>query len=181
MKNNIPDSKKTTCVKASFARKVDADWMIDKLVKTSKRARIPVRSYLCPKCHLWHITSQDRDDFKTFRETINMQIELITKMAAEITELKKQNHELEQNTNKKDRLALKGDAVLMQQQKEITELKKRFKKALLVQKENISYLISQNIRLKNEIEVLSKNVSVPAQENTAAPAQENVVQPTKET
>ena len=45
------------CKKVSFADEKFAQTYIDKLHKTSNRRLIPVRSYLCEKCLLWHLTS----------------------------------------------------------------------------------------------------------------------------
>jgi len=45
------------CKKVCFADEKSAIAYIDKLNKTSVRAVKPVRSYLCPKCFTWHLTS----------------------------------------------------------------------------------------------------------------------------
>lgn len=45
------------CKKTSFANEESANHYIKKLKKTSTRSVIPVRAYLCEKCHNWHLTS----------------------------------------------------------------------------------------------------------------------------
>jgi len=49
--------KENSCNKVCFCDEEAALFYIDKLQKTSKRKRIPVRAYLCDKCLTWHITS----------------------------------------------------------------------------------------------------------------------------
>jgi len=45
------------CTKVKFGTEADADFYIKKLDKTSNRRLKPVRSYLCPICCSWHMTS----------------------------------------------------------------------------------------------------------------------------
>ena len=47
------------CVKTRFATEKDALFYIEKLKKTSKRAKNPTHAYLCPYCKAWHLTSHD--------------------------------------------------------------------------------------------------------------------------
>ena len=47
------------CVKTRFATEKDALFYIEKLNKTSKRAKNPTHAYLCPHCKVWHLTSHD--------------------------------------------------------------------------------------------------------------------------
>jgi hypothetical protein len=50
------------CKKVKFSDEKSADFYIDKLQRTSHRAVKPVRSYLCPFCFHWHLTSKDSRD-----------------------------------------------------------------------------------------------------------------------
>jgi hypothetical protein len=46
------------CKKTSFADQENALFYIDKLKRTSVRDKVPIGTYLCPKCFNWHLTSQ---------------------------------------------------------------------------------------------------------------------------
>jgi len=51
---DCPDSGKR-----SFNSQADAMRLIQHLHRTSKRLTIPLRAYLCPACHFWHMTSRE--------------------------------------------------------------------------------------------------------------------------
>ena len=55
------------CKKVKFINQEFADSYVAKLQKTSKRNRKPIRSYLCPKCNVWHITSAEEKDLTSGR------------------------------------------------------------------------------------------------------------------
>lgn len=46
-----------TCKKTKFATEEYAAAYVKKLQKTSKRKVVPQRTYLCPECLTWHLTS----------------------------------------------------------------------------------------------------------------------------
>ena len=55
------------CKKVKFINQEFADSYVAKLQKTSKRSRKPIRSYLCTKCNVWHITSAEEKDLTSGR------------------------------------------------------------------------------------------------------------------
>ena len=62
------------CKKTKFATEKDAEFFINKLKTTSVRHEKPTRSYLCPYCFLWHLTSKTKEEFDavvTLKEKIN--------------------------------------------------------------------------------------------------------------
>lgn len=69
-KNTTVNSKPfKDCGKVSFSDEAAAQFYIDKLQKTSKRPRVPQRTYLCHKCLNWHLTSQGEK--QTYETVIN--------------------------------------------------------------------------------------------------------------
>lgn len=73
------------CKKTSFADQENALFYINKLKRTSLRDKIPIGTYLCPKCFNWHLTKQPstleaenkelRKEIATLKEKIrNMKI-----------------------------------------------------------------------------------------------------------
>lgn len=64
------------CKKARFADEASAQMYIDKLKKTSTRDVKPVNSYLCHRCHAWHLTSipskEDKARMYLEREIANL-------------------------------------------------------------------------------------------------------------
>lgn len=89
-----------TCTKTAYTTEKAANDDILRIKKKSKRATIPFRSYLCPNCGAWHLTSQE--DKKTVA----------------IRELQKENLRLQQEllaikqVTPDDRLKIKRDAVV---------------------------------------------------------------------
>lgn len=78
------------CRKTKFATEEVANKFIDKLNNSSKRSEIPVKSYLCSKCLVWHVTkSLDKEKIKLQKEIVLL-----------IKEKKELSDEL-RNTNKK--------------------------------------------------------------------------------
>ena len=59
------------CKKVSFATESDADFYIKKLKRTSKRAVVPMRAYLCEKCFNWHLTSLQSIDVFSVLSDLN--------------------------------------------------------------------------------------------------------------
>lgn len=81
------------CTKTSFANEENADFYIKKLKATSYRKKKPVRSYLCPNCLNWHITSQtdkDKEYLQGLHDEIRRKNEQITHLAQIIHKLKTQ-------------------------------------------------------------------------------------------
>lgn len=50
------------CPKTKFRTQADADDHIRRIKKTGGSGKKPRRSYLCPICNTWHLTSQKADD-----------------------------------------------------------------------------------------------------------------------
>ena len=65
------------CKKVRFNNEKAASDYIDKLTKTSTRKVIPLRSYLCPYCHTWHLTSS-KDYVTLLKEEYDKKIKDIT-------------------------------------------------------------------------------------------------------
>ena len=59
------------CKKVSFGTKQYADAYITKLQKTSQREKVPVASYLCPRCNCWHLTSWATPDIEKLMREVN--------------------------------------------------------------------------------------------------------------
>jgi molybdenum cofactor biosynthesis enzyme MoaA len=59
------------CSKTKFATEKDANYFIEKMQKTSSRKVKPVKSYLCPKCTRWHLSSSQ--DHKTSLREIELE------------------------------------------------------------------------------------------------------------
>ena len=74
----------TLCNKTSFATEDDAGYYIDKLSKTSKRKDVPVRAYLCTRCHCWHLTKKSEfankevSDLKLEIRNLKLEVERLT-------------------------------------------------------------------------------------------------------
>lgn len=73
---NSEPHKDTSCKKVRFVNEEAALFYIQKLKKTSKRARKPVNAYLCPQCLSWHLTSIESKENKQLiykdREIVNL-------------------------------------------------------------------------------------------------------------
>ncbi len=102
--------EKQICKKVYFGTEKDANEYIDKLQRTSTREVKPVRSYLCPRCKCWHLTSWTELDIEYFLKQINEMIDsfnadqdreyeqdtkLFSTALNELVELKKENKRLE--------------------------------------------------------------------------------------
>lgn len=84
------------CKKVSYRSKEFADADVERLQRTSKRRKVPLRSYFCPKCGLYHLTAQtDRADgiILAYRQRIKS-------LSEEISELKKENKILKDSTRR---------------------------------------------------------------------------------
>jgi len=129
---------KTPCKKASFRDEIAAEFFITKINSrvTKIRARMPQRSYLCPLCGFWHITSK-KDKLK----------ERIDELEAELKEVKAKLLLLSQATDKEDRVAIKRDTMVMDLKH---QLKKRNEEVSRLHKD-ISTLVSKlSTQSKNE-------------------------------
>lgn len=70
-----PDAQ--VCKKVYFGTKEAADEHIVRVQRVSTRDKVPVRSYLCHKCHTWHLTSWDAPDMLHWVSQMNKDIEAI--------------------------------------------------------------------------------------------------------
>lgn len=91
---------KTPCKKSAFRDEIAAEFFIAKLNSrvTKIRARMPQRSYLCPLCGFWHITSK-KDKLK----------DRILELEEELKGVRAELLTLRQATDKEDRVAIKAD------------------------------------------------------------------------
>lgn len=71
------NSEMIYCKKTSFGTKAFADEYLAKIERESKRPKIPIRSYLCPKCNNWHLTSWEAVDIDNVAETIQADLDAI--------------------------------------------------------------------------------------------------------
>lgn len=122
------------CTKTAFRTEKDVDLHIERLRKTSKaKAKIPVlRGYLCPKCHLWHMTSREPhvfDRHKECNEKID-KLEREVKILNQIIVMLKTQHE-----SKEKKLLRKDDYV--------KELQK-----------TIQFSAARNAKLKQHLETM---------------------------
>lgn len=69
------------CKKTKFATEKDAEYFIKKLKATSIRHEKPTRSYLCPFCMLWHLTSKTKEEV----DVVNKLKAKIEKLSADLT------------------------------------------------------------------------------------------------
>ena len=79
------------CKKVKFADESTADFYLKKLKHTSHRKVKPVRSYLCPDCLSWHLTSRTEKDYDLIadlRVIIKDRNDTIAKLNQRISELK---------------------------------------------------------------------------------------------
>lgn len=52
------DDKYIICRKSKYRTEQDAIFALNKIKESSNRKCIPIRTYLCGKCHCWHLTSK---------------------------------------------------------------------------------------------------------------------------
>ena len=103
---------KVFCKKVSFSDEKQAQIHIDKLAKTSRRGKIPIRSYKCQKCECFHLTSQIKnEDGKKFLIKI-VELESLIKLKDKEIEsfkktIEKRGKVIEQNEKKISVLNLK--------------------------------------------------------------------------
>ena len=69
------ETAKHYCKKTSFADEKTANYYLDKLKKSSRRAKVPVYAYLCTKCFAWHLTSWEQPDVLQMITELNEEIE----------------------------------------------------------------------------------------------------------
>lgn len=145
------------CKKVKFDTKINADLYIAKLRRTSNRDKIPKRSYLCPHCRCWHLTSQQSYE-SLIIEDLKKQIgDLIEKHKKELQDLKNENQAIKQGANKQENIAVKTDTRIQQLNKAINEKNRVISKL----REDNSDLISRNIQLKKLIDAQSTTNNQP--------------------
>lgn len=115
------------CKKVSFASEKYADFYIDKLKRISQRKKVPVRSYKCDKCNLWHLTSQPHPlEAKVIQltdEVGKLQVELAT---------------LKESDGKEERFSVRADFRVKEvcqqliRQKEINKQLRKEKEGLII-------------------------------------------------
>lgn len=129
------------CAKVKYSSQEFADFAIQQIKKTSKRTKIPIRSYLCHICNAWHLTS--RADFKD--EKINELNQIIKQLKEEIAILKKQ-------IDKKLNAKVLIDKKVAQQNSQIIQLQGTIRKLQYESKD----LINKNIQLQKQINGTNK-------------------------
>lgn len=85
-----------SCTKAKFTSKAYADQFIDEVRRKSDRDTNPAKAYKCPKCGLWHITSQGKKLYTNNSVAIvkqQQEIDYLRNSLYNIAEKKKQNEE----------------------------------------------------------------------------------------
>lgn len=131
------------CKKAKFATEKDADFFIQKLKATSKRAKIPTSSYFCQRCTSWHLTSLKQNEWK---EAVSLKKQLESLKLAhkeEVKVLKEQISLLKQENTKEvnvDSRIKKMNNTLLEKLKTINRLRQDNKD-----------LISKNIQLEKRL------------------------------
>lgn len=123
-----------TCKKVKYASERDANNDIERIRIKSKRNTIPIRSYKCPVCSSWHLTS--REDWKDKIAKLENQIKDLT---TENTRLQSEILTLRRGSDKEIRLEVKKDERLVSFQKKI---EKQNKLIGMLRKDN-SYLINK--------------------------------------
>lgn len=83
------------CKKTSYSSEVFANKDLKRL-QSSKRNNIPTRSYLCPKCNTWHLTSDNKVLFDRIKvlETALQNFKFQKVRGDVIIERKKHKHEI---------------------------------------------------------------------------------------
>ena len=84
------------CSKTHFADEKTALEYVDRLQKTSKRAVVPHRAYLCEKCLNWHITSLPLKKEKSIKDALKKLEETLKGKNSRIKRLERQVGRLEE-------------------------------------------------------------------------------------
>jgi chromosome segregation ATPase len=133
------------CTKVRFATEKDALFYIDKLNKTSIRDKVPIATYLCHHCNLWHLTSrnskENQEIFK-LRQEIDV---LITK----IETLVKEAELLKRHNDKDENIVVKKEKRLNDYKERIKQLNKVISKLRYDNSTYISKVISLERQLEN--------------------------------
>ena len=112
------------CKKTKFATEAFAEAAIKEMQKTSRRDKKPVRSYLCPDCKTWHLTSRPSRE----REEIERLRKIIYAKDAEIKELKATLEQFQAAESKQERNKIRVDERVKQQQGELAALREKNKR-----------------------------------------------------
>jgi len=129
-----------SCKKTYFATQKAADFYIEKLQKSSNRQKVPVNSYLCPKCNLWHLSSAKTHE----KSLIDCLKAKIIELEKEVKQLKSENLLLQQHNNKEENIIIKRDAIRKQAVKNNEKLQEQLRKLRF----DNSSLIAENYQLK---------------------------------
>ena len=131
-----------TCNKVKYKTEEYAQIDIDKIQRTSKRVKIPKRSYYCTKCNSWHITSTDLWQVKTATDEVAKKDRQIANLEARIKHLETMVGNYEQKiTNYKSELSkqFQDRALNKKNEKEI----ERLQEIVRMQSEVIETLINK--------------------------------------
>lgn len=88
------------CSKTKFSNEKQALFYLKKLQSTSHRSKVPQNAYLCPRCHLWHLTSGEKEQTQLEKcrkelvakeKIIKEKNFLITQLELKVRELKEKN------------------------------------------------------------------------------------------
>jgi len=143
--NDIPETNQVRCNKVSFGSQKFADEHIKRLQLKSDRDNIPVRSYKCPKCGLWHLTSKAYFTQQQYDELIIK----ISKLEKIITDLQRQNKELKDSfslTKKERKETVKDDVV-----KKMKLQNKKLRTKISSMRNDRNNLINTIVKLQNKM------------------------------
>ncbi len=114
------DRNRIPCEKVGFANQIFADYYIEKLSRISTRTRVPVRSYLCNRCNLWHLTSQPH-----YLEAKVLELtEQLEKVTAELNILKDKSKKEERIAARVDQRVKEASIRAERQNEEMKQLRK---------------------------------------------------------
>ena len=122
------------CNKTAYSTKEFADADVNRIAEKSNRKTIPLRSYFCPHCFKWHLTSKNLKEDTKIKELY------------EVIEKLKQELKAEKDANAKElRQTIKNFEVVQQLRKQVKDLQSLACKMQAKNKE----LVGEICRLKS--------------------------------
>lgn len=91
--------KPNLCRKTSFSDEASALFYIEKLRRTSKREIVPIRTYLCPHCNTWHLTSKPNFESVKYEMEIIKLKNIIENNTNQINNLKRKIENISKNVS----------------------------------------------------------------------------------
>ena len=126
------------CVKTKYATEQFALDDIARIKKSSTRAKIPTKAYLCEKCSFWHLTSKD--------DIVHKQV---LELLQELTKLRKENEKLK-NKHKEIQevnVSLQRDKLIKQLKTQLSKCEGQLKRA----REESRQLITKKLLVEQEL------------------------------